>query len=213
MQLLGNRWLAWTLRLVTDLALAVWLLLMAYVLFVTIQQRSPDGSGVRQGSVYSELTLPAEIVEVASPDISVFNFEASQVRIHYRTAEAGGFSSIARSVTGILVWWGIFALILWQLRHILSSFVRREPLTLQNAHRFRVITYLLVLDVVLTSLVRSLDYIRLQPLFPMLSQRGFIDLFLGHVAWSRLFTAMLVLLLAEAVRLGAEHRLDSEAVI
>lgn len=210
---MSNRWLAWTLRLITDVTLVVWLVLMAYVLFLMAQQRSRGGDGSRQGSVYAELSLPAEIVEVASPDVSVFNFEASQTRIHYRTTQESNGWRTARTLGGVVLRWGVFALILWQLRQILSSFVRRAPLTSDNARRFRIITYLLVLNVAGTSLARSLEYLRLEPIFPMLPARGFVDLYIGHLEWSRLFTALLILLLAEAIRLGAEHRLDSEAVV
>lgn len=213
MRLMSNRWLAWTLRLVTDVALTAWLLLLAYVLFLMAQQRAPGGDGGRQGSIYVELSLPADIVEVASPDVSVFNFEASRMRIHYRTTEESSGWQTIRTLGGVVLWWSLFALVLWQLRQVLSSLVRRAPLTLENARRFRVITYLLVLEVAVTSLVRSLEYLRLQPLFPMLDARGFVDLYIGQIEWSRLFAALLILLLAEAVRMGAEHRLDSEAVV
>ncbi len=38
-------------------------------------------------------------------------------------------------------------------------------------------------------------------------------MYVDHVDKSDLFTALLILLMAEALRLGAEHRADSEAVI
>lgn len=213
MQVLVDRWLAWTLRLATEVVLALWLLLMAWVVFLVVQQRMPGQDPVRQGSVYTELSLPANMVEVTSPEVSVFNFEASQARIHYRTTRESSASDVAGAIARVVIGWGIFALILWQVRQVLSSFVRREPLTLENARRFRVISFLLILEVAFRSLVRTLEYLGLEPLFALLPSRGFLGLYVGHLEWTRIFTALLILLLAEALRLGAEHRVDSEAVI
>ena len=109
--------------------------------------------------------------------------------------------------------WGIFALILWQLRQVLSSFVHRQPLTLLNARRFRIISLLLIIGVVFTATAHTFEYLGLQPDFPIMPHRGFVELMYDHVEWSRLFVALLILLLAEALRLGAEHRIDSEAVV
>lgn len=213
MSLLSKRWFAWTLRLATDVTLVLWLLLLGWVLVLRARENARAGPSSRQGSVYSEIHLPAEIVEVSDPRVSVFNFEASQLRIHYRTTHNTGALQGVMALAGIVVWWGLFALVLWQLRQILTTFVHRAPLTLENARRFRIISYLLATEVAVTSLARSLEYVRLEPLFPMLPPRGFVGLYLGHIEWSRLFMAMLILLLSEAMRLGAEHRLDSEAVV
>jgi hypothetical protein len=206
-------WLARALRLVTDVALVGWLLLMGWVLVILVQQRMPDGSGVRQANVHTELELPVEAVGPAADGIEVFNFEAISARIHYRTTQASGFGSIARVVLAVLVGWGVVAGILWQVRQVLASFVRRQPLTLENARRFQIISMLMLLGVAFTAISRTIEYLRLEPLFPIVPQQGFFSLLLGHVEWTQLLTALLILLLAEALRLGAEHRMDSEAVV
>ena len=212
MRLPGSRQLAWLLRLATDISLVVWLGLLTWTLVLMVQYGGSPG-GARQGSIYSELKLPPELVQASDPDVSVFNLEASQFRVHFRTAKVRSAWARVRAVVAVAAWWGVFALVLWQVRQILATFVRRAPLTLENAGRFRLISYLLVLDLAMTSLWRTLEYLRLAPIFPVLPPRGFFDLFFGHIEWSRLFAALLILLLAEAVRLGAEHRVDSEAVI
>jgi len=58
-----------------------------------------------------------------------------------------------------------------------------------------------------------LEYLNLAPLFPLIPPRGFFGLYIDHFDKSDLFTALLVLLMAEVLRLGYEHRVDSEAVI
>jgi len=211
--IMEKSWLARLLRLVTDISLILWLALMCWVLFIMVQQRLSGGSGIRQGSVYTEIQLPSETVQAATDDFAVFNFEVSNARIHYRTDRASSLSDIVRAISGVVIVWGLVALILWQLRQILTSFVQGQPLTLENARRFRLISLLLILGVISTAVLRSIEYIGLAPHFSVLPTRGFIELIYSHVTWSRLFTAFLILLLSEALRLGAEHRIDSESVI
>ena len=59
----------------------------------------------------------------------------------------------------------------------------------------------------------SLEYLNLEPLFPLIPPRGFFGLYVVHFDKSDLFTALVIVLLAEVLRLGYEHRVDSEAVI
>ena len=176
MQLLGNRSLAWALRLITEVTLIVWLLLLAFVLVVMVRARFSEGSGGLQGSVYLELELPTEIVQPATPDIDVFNFESSRSRIHYRTEEKGDVLDFVRGFALIVIGWGAFAFILWNLRQILASLVAKQPLTLANARRFRTISLLMVFQAAFTALSRSVEYLDLQPLLP----DDFRSLYFGH---------------------------------
>ncbi len=213
MQLLGNRSLAWALRLITEVTLIVWLLLLAFVLGVMVRQRTSHGPGGRQGTVYVELKLPTEIVQPASPDITVYNFETNRSRIHYQTSERSDALDLVSALGMVVIGWGAFAFILWNLRQILASLVAKQPLTLANARRFRTISLLMVLHAAFSALSRSLEYMDLQPLFPLIPPRGFFGLYLQHFDKADLFTALVILLMAEVLRLGAEHRVDSEAVI
>lgn len=212
MRLLSNQWLAWTLRLVTEITLLLWLLLMGWVLVIITQQRLTEG-GSRQGTVYTEVPLPTETAESTSAEVSVFNVEASQVRIHYRVSGPAELPALAGALAAVVVTWGAVAVILWLVRNVLSSFVSARPLTLDNARRFRWIAYLLGFHAVARAVLQSAEYLRLEQLFTFLPARGVWGLFTANLEWSRVFGALMILLLAEAVRLGAEHRIDSESVV
>lgn len=168
MQLLGNRSLAWALRLITEVTLVVWLLLLAYVLVIMVRQRTSEGPGERQGTIYLELELPTEMVQPASPDITVYNFETDRSRIHYQTNESSDSLDLVFALGMVVIGWGIFAFILWNLRQILASLVAKQPLTLVNARRFRTISLLTVFRAAFSALSRSLEYLDLQPLFPLI---------------------------------------------
>ncbi len=213
MQLLGKRSLAWALRLITEVTLVAWLLLLAVVLVVMARQRTSEGAGGRQGQVYLELKLPTEIVQPATPDITVDNVVTNRLRFHYLTNERSGALELVSVLGIVVIVWGAFAFILWNLRQILASLVAKQPLTLANARRFRTISFLMVFTAASEALRRSLEYLDLQPLFPLLPPRGFFGLYVDHFHESELFTALVILLMAEVLRLGAEHRADSEAVI
>lgn len=213
MRLLGKRSLAWVLRLATDVALIGFLGLMIFVLVVMARQRFSEEGGERQGSVYLELKLPPEIVQPATPDITVRNFEANRLRIHYRTEEREDALGLLTTFVMVLIGWGVFAFILWNLRQILASLVANQPLTLANAGRFRTIGLLMLFQTAFSALGHSLEYLNLEPLFQVIPPRGFFGLYVDHFDKSDLFTALLILLLAEVFRLGYQHRVDNEAVV
>ncbi len=211
MQLLGKRSLAWALRLITEVTLVAWLLLLAFVLVVMARERTSAGGG-RQVQLYFQVTLPTEIVQPATPDNTVYNVDTNRLRFHYRANKSSALELV--SVLGALVIkWGAFAFILWNLRQILASLVAKQPLTLANARRFRTISFLMVFGAASEALRRSLECLDLQPLFPLLPPRGVFGLYVDHFDKSDLFTALLILVMAEVLRLGVEHRVDSEAVI
>ncbi len=212
MQLLGKRSLAWALRLITDVTLILWLLLMAFVLVIMARQRTSEGGG-RQGTVWLELKLPTEIVQSTTPGVNVFNFETARSRIHYRIEERDDALDLVSALGMVVIGWGVFAFILWNLRQILASLVAKQPLTLTNARRFRTIGLLMLFGTAFSALAHSLEYLNLEPLFPLIPPRGFFGLYIDHFDKTDLFTALLVLLMAEVLRLGYEHRVDSEAVI
>ncbi len=146
---------------------------------------------------------PANLREPVSDDYG----GASLCRAEYRALD------LVFALGMVVIGWGIFAFILWNLRQILASMVAKQPLTLANARRFRTISLLMVFQAAFSALSRSLEYLDLQPLFPLIPPRGFFGLYLEHFDKTDLFTALVILLMAEVLRLGAEHRVDSEAVI
>jgi hypothetical protein len=198
--------------LVTEVGIVAWLLLTAWVLVAMLQQRSIEG-GARQGSVSVEFALPPEIVQPASTDITVFNFEADSLRIHYRTPEKSSPLGLLATAGGVVVLFSFVPLILWNIRQILASLVAQQPLTLANAQRFRMISLLMLGWVFLDALRQNIEYLRLEPMFQIVPPRGFWSLFVAHADWPIVFTALLVLLMAQILKLGAESRADSEAVI
>ena len=213
MRLLGKRSLAWVLRLITDVTLIGFLGLLIYVLVFMARERLSEEGGRRQGTVYLELKLPTEIVQPATPDITVYNFETNRSRIHYQTEEREDALGLLTTFLMVLVGWGVFAFILWNLRQILASLVGNQPLTLANADRFRTIALLMLFQTAFSTLGHSLEYLNLEPLFPLIPPREFFGLYVDHFDKSDFFTALLILLLAEVFRLGYLHRVDSEAVV
>ena len=212
MQLLGKRSLAWALRLITEVTLILWLLLLAVVLVILVRERISEG-GDRQATISLQIKLPTEIVQPATPDNAVFNVETNRLRFHYRTNERGGALDLVSLLGAVVILWGAFAFILWNIRQILASLVAKQPLTLANARRFRTISLLMVFRTVFFALDDSVVYLHLQPMFPLIPPRGFFGLYVDHFHESELFTALLILLMAEVLRLGVQHRVDSEAVI
>ena len=213
MRLLGKRSLAWVLRLITDVALIGWVSLLIIVLVIMARERFSEEGGGRQGSVFLELKLPPEIVEPTTPDITVHNFEANRLRIHYKTKEREDPLNLVITFGMVLIAWGVFGLILWNLRQILASLVANQPLTLANAGRIRTIGFLMLFGTAFSSLSHSVEYLNLEPLFSVIPHRGFFGLYFEHFDKAELFTALLILLLAEVFRLGYLHRLDSEEVV
>ena len=212
MQLMGNRSLAWALKWITDAAIVAWSVLIVVVLVVLAIERAPGGSKTQQGTVSIELKLPTEILEPSADVVEVLNFEATGARIHYRTEEIDVLEMVGAFATTIILF-PIMLWILWEVRQVLASLVAHEPLSFANARRFRTIGLLMVFQVAAGPLWRALDYLRLQTLFQLLPQRGFFELYVEVFSVRNLFAALLMVLMAEVLRLAVEHRVDSEAVI
>ena len=212
MQLMGKRSLAWALKWITDVAILLFLALLVWVLVILVMQRLPQDSYAQQGSVYVEFKLPTEIVEPTRADIEVYNFEASNARIHFRTDEMKTLDNFL-AFSNTIVFFGITLWILWLVRQVLASLVANAPLTTANVRRFRIVGLLLVLKFSAAPLWNSLQYLRLQEMFELIPARGFLGLYVDHFDKTGFFIALLVVLMAEVLRIGAEHRVDSEAVV
>ena len=66
---------------------------------------------------------------------------------------------------------------------------------------------------VFSPLQGTLGYLHAQELFQLLPTQGYFRSYVAHFELTRLFQGLLMVLMAEVMRLGAEHRADSEAVI
>ncbi len=212
MLLLGNRSLAWVLKWITDAALLGLLVLLVWVLVIMAGQYSPQGSHGNQAVIHLELKLPTEIVKPSTDEVKVHNFESARSRIHFRTEQVD-WREAGRRFLGTFVGFGVSLWILWNLRQILASLVARKPLTLANARRFRGIGLLLVFRAVYSPLEQTFSYLHAQTLFQLLPQKGYFRLYADHLEPSVLFYGLLIVLMAEVLRIGFEHRVDSEAVI
>jgi hypothetical protein len=110
---------------------------------------------------------------------------------------------------------GLLIGILWLLRKVLGSLVEGQPLTEVNARRFRWMGILIVglwLSMALTGILANLY---LQSHFDLPASPnpwGPISLIMT-LPTTKLFLGLLIILMAEIMRIGAEHREDSEAVI
>lgn len=208
MQLLGKRSLAWGLKWINDAAILSLSVILVGVL-VLLAVRSPPGG---EWPFMLDLPLPDQIVEPASAEIEVTRVVSPVTTIGFTTSENDWQGGVL-GFSGIVIGLGMIIWILWLLRKILVSLVANQPLTEANARHFRSIGLLMVLGVVLDSFWRISVYFYLQQHFQGLPSAGYFRLFRESLELNNLFQALLVLLMAEALRLGAEHRVDSEAVI
>ncbi len=212
MQLIGKRSLAWGLKWITDAAILGLFVLLLWVLVIMAGQHAPQGSHGQQATIELDLKLPTDLVEPVSTVIEVANFESTRSVIHFRTKDNDWYAAILRFSQAI-VGFGVLLWILWLLRQILSSLVAGKPLTLANARRFKGIGFLIVFVAVFSPLQGTLGYLHAQELFQLLPPQGYFRSYVAHFELTRLFQGLLMVLMAEVMRLGAEHRADSEAVI
>jgi len=115
--------------------------------------------------------------------------------------------------SGMVVGFGLLIWVFWLLRKILVSLVANQPLTEANARHFRNIGLLLVVGVAFQGFWRIFAYFYMQQHFQLPPSPGFFRLLREHFEIMTIFYALLILLMAEVLRIGAEHRADSEAVI
>ena len=207
MQLLGKRSLAWALKWLNDAAIVLFLVTLVSVL-VFMAIRSPRG-GTLPFSL--DLPLPNQIVESTSAEKEVTEVVSRYTSIGFQTEsdwqqEVLGFS-------GMVVGFGLIIWVLWLIRKILVSLVAKQPLTEANARHFRSIGLLIVVSVVWEGFWRILVYFYLQQHFQLPPSPGFLRVLVEHFELTDLFEALLILLMAEVLRLGATYRADSETVI
>jgi len=210
MQLLGKRSLAWVLKWVNDAAILFFAVILLVTLPLAVSLAFRSSYVVPDFPLFSP-GLSIQGVEPTSADKEVIQVVAKEAGIAFRTQR--DLPSIALSVSGLAVWFGAMIWILWLLRMVLVSLVAKQPLTAANARRFRSIGLLLVSLGVWTALWELLVTAYLRSHFELPPSPGYLALFFSHFPFSSLFTGLLILLMAEVMRIGAEHRLDSEAVI
>lgn len=207
MQLLGKRSLAWALKWLNDAAILLFLVTLVSVL-VFMAIRSPRGATL---PFSLDLPLPNQIVESTSAEKEVTEVVSRYTSIGFQTEsdwqqEFLGFS-------GMLVGFGLIIWILWLLRKILVSLVAKQPLTEANARHFRSIGLLIAVSVVWEGFWRILVYFYLQQHFQLPPSPGLLRVLVEHFELTDLFEALLILLMAEVLRLGATYRADSETII
>ena len=207
MQLLGKRSLAWVLKWLNDVAIVLFTITLVSVL-VFMAIRSPRGATL---PFSLDFPLPNQIVESTSGGKEVTSVVARYTSIGFQTEidwqqEVLGFS-------GMVVGFGLIIWILWLIRKILVSLVAGQPLTEANARHFRSIGFLFVVSMVFDGFWRMLVYFYLQQHFQLPPSPGFFRVLSGHFELTELFKALLILLMAEVLRLGAKYRVDSETVI
>ena len=208
MQLLGKRSLAWGLKWINDAAILFFLVILVVVL-VFMAVRSPQGGEL---PFSLNFPLPNQIVLPASADIEVTGVTSRYTAIAFTKSERDWQGALL-GFSGMVVGFGLIIWILWLLRKILVNLVAKQPLTEANARHFRRIGFLIVVSVVFDGFWRILVYFYLQQHFQLLPSAGYFRLLRAHFELGDIFQALLILLMAEVLRIGAEHRVDSEAVI
>jgi hypothetical protein len=175
----------------------------------------PLGTACRSEGILSVLVRGSrdDVIRPISSDKEVIELESRMAVLTFRTE--GGTPVRILGLSGLTVMIGLLIGILWLLRKILGSLVAGQPLTEINARRFRSIGILIVGLWLSMALFEILGHLYLQSHFvlpPNPGPPGPISLIMT-LPTTKLFLGLLIILMAEIMRLGAEHRADSEAVV
>jgi hypothetical protein len=216
MRLLGKRSLAWVLKWLTTLAILFWAAILV-VVWAWGLKHSFQSSYVFPDfpiSYHWIFTGPLDdVIRPISADNEVIELESPMATLTFRT-EGDTLLRILR-LPGVTVMIGLLIGILWLLRKVLGSLVEGQPLIEVNALRFRWMGILILglwLSMAFTGILGNLY---LQSHFDLPGSPGPpgpISLIMT-LPTTKLFLGLLIILMAEVMRLGAEHRADSEAVV
>jgi hypothetical protein len=210
MQILGRRSLAWVLKWVNDAAILFFAVILLWTLPFSVSQAFRSSYVVPDLPLFTP-GLSAQGIEPITAEKEVVGVKVRAAAVTFRTER--DLLTVVMGISGLAVWFGVAIWVLWLLRKILASLVAKEPLTHLNARRFRTIGVLIAALAAFTGLWRVSVYFYLQSHFVLPAFPGVIGLIMTHFPMSQFFLGLLILLMAEVMRLGAEHRVDSEAVI
>jgi hypothetical protein len=216
MKLTGKRSLAWVLKWLTTLAILFWAAILIWVWPVGVRESLRPSSVVPDFPISYHWTYPGPLDDVIRPitaDKEVIELESHMATLTFRTE--GGTPVRLLGLSGLTVMMGLLMGILWLLRKVLGSLVEGQPLTEVNARRFRWMGILIVGLWASMALFGILGHMYLQSNFDMPPNPGLsgpISLIMT-LPTTKLFLGLLIILMAEVMRLGAEHRADSEAVV
>jgi hypothetical protein len=216
MKLLGMRSLAWVLKWLTTVAILFWAAILLWVLPVGVRESLRPSYVVPDFPISYHWSYPGPLNDVIRPvgsDKEVIELESRMAVLTFRTE--GGAPVRILGLSGLTVMIGLLIGILWLLRRVLGSLVEGRPLTEVNARRFRWMGILIVGLWASMALFGILGHLYLQSHFDMPPNPGLpgpMSLIMT-LPTTKLFLGLLIILMAEVMRLGAEHRADSEAVI
>ena len=216
MQLLGKRSLAWVLKWIVTAAMVFWAGILLWVLPVAVRNSFRPSYVVPDFPISYHWTYPGppnEVVQPISSDKEVIELESRMAVVTFRTER--DIPVMILSLSGLTAMIGLLIGILWLLRKILGSLVAGQPFTEVNARRFRSMGILIVLLWLSMTLIGIIGQVYLESRFHMPASPGpprLISLIMT-TPMSKLFLGLLIILMAEVMRIGAEHRVDSEAVV
>lgn len=216
MRLLGKRSLAWVLKWLTTLAILFWAAILVWVWPVGVRESLRPSSVVPDFPISYHWTYPGPLDDVVRPISSeeeVIELESHMATLTFRTE--GGTPVRILGLSGLTVMMGLMIGVLWLLRRVLGSLVEGQPLTEVNARRFRWMGILIVGLWASGALFGIFGNIYLQSHFdlpPNVGPPGPMSLIMT-LPTTKLFLGLLIILMAEVMRIGTEHRVDSEAVV
>ena len=216
MRLLGKRSLAWVLKWLTTLAILFWAAILVVVWAWGLKHSFQSSYVVPDFPISYHWSYPGpleEVVRPIRPGLEVIELESRMATLTFRT-EGDTLLRILR-LPGVTVMIGLLIGILWLLRKVLGSLVEGRPLTEVNARRFRWMGILVLglwLSMALTGILANLYLQRHFDLPASPGPPGPISLIMT-LPTTKLFLGLLIILMAEIMRIGAKHREDSEAVI
>ena len=216
MRLTGKRSLAWVLKWLTTLAILFWAVILLWILPVGVRESLRSSYVVPDFPISYHWSYPGppnEVVRPISSDKEVLELVSRMAVVTFRTER--DTTVMVLHLSRLIVWVGLLVGILWILLKILGSLVAGHPLTELNARRFRRMGILIVFWGLSTGLYEILGDLYLQSHFDLPGSPGPPGLISMIITFptSEVFLGLLIILMAEVMRIGTEHRVDSEAVV
>lgn len=206
MTYLGKRSLAAILKIVLNLCWYAQLIFFTVVIIGVLVGVSLQG--------HLSYRWPVTLSESSYDEIKTTNTTASDVKVVPTKGELlftrmNNWENIAITHTGLALIFGTFLLVTFQLKKIFSNFTRKEPFTLSNSKRIRLIGIILIASSLINFLfgIFYTNYINTN--FQWNERVSFTQ----SLDVSTILMGLLIMILAEIFRLGTELQEEKNLTI
>jgi len=210
MNLLGKWSVAWWLKLVLDVGWYLLLLVSAGVTLMTLGAALTQGGTDAQVKVHIQFDLEKTSYKISAPSWGIENAELDKAHADLAFTNPGGIQA------AILMAWSnamfLIALVaVYQLRRIFQTLAAGEPFHPNNAYRIRLIGFTIIATQPLGALMQLA---MAKPLQEALHAEGLRAI---EPAWgfnlAVVLFGMMLLVIAEAFRIGAEMKKEQDLTV